>query len=92
MMPRRPLVCGRCRECCKGFRVLDIEDADMYEVFWKEGVSYLAQKENGDCIYLRDEGCSIYETRPQECRDFDCRDYKDDRRMLPRIRLAGMTH
>tara|TARA_R100000664_G_scaffold21340_1_gene30668 strand:+ start:295 stop:663 length:369 start_codon:yes stop_codon:yes gene_type:complete len=24
------------------------------------------------CMYLTDQGCSIYETRPQTCRDFQC--------------------
>jgi Fe-S-cluster containining protein len=33
----------------------------------------LKLKPNGDCIFLGDKGCSIYEDRPYVCRDFDCR-------------------
>jgi len=33
----------------------------------------LQHKENGDCIYLGKEGCTIYDRRPQVCRKFDCR-------------------
>jgi|KBSMisStandDraft_5_1062788.scaffolds.fasta_scaffold2023719_2 Fe-S-cluster containining protein len=36
-------------------------------------VAGLDQRENGDCVYLGSEGCSIYERRPTVCRQFDCR-------------------
>lgn len=28
----------------------------------------------GDCIYLTEQGCSIWERAPYTCRTFDCRD------------------
>lgn len=40
-----------------------------------EGFPALAWKDNGDCIYLADGKCSIYEQRPTMCRAFDCRGY-----------------
>jgi Fe-S-cluster containining protein len=33
----------------------------------------LKSKPDGSCVYLGDQGCSIYERRPQMCRAFDCR-------------------
>ncbi len=36
-------------------------------------VAGLAQRENGDCVYLGTDGCTIYERRPSVCRGFDCR-------------------
>lgn len=35
----------------------------------------IAHKPNGDCIYLGDEGCSIHDTAPLICQEFDCRRY-----------------
>jgi hypothetical protein len=32
-------------------------------------------REDGSCINLLDGKCSIYETRPNACRAFDCRTY-----------------
>lgn len=33
----------------------------------------LDRKPNGDCIYLTENGCSIWEKAPATCRKFDCR-------------------
>lgn len=33
----------------------------------------LAHKADGDCFYLGDSGCTIQETKPQMCKDMDCR-------------------
>jgi Fe-S-cluster containining protein len=36
-------------------------------------VIMLKRSDNGDCVYLKDGTCSIYERRPTICREFDCR-------------------
>jgi Fe-S-cluster containining protein len=36
-------------------------------------VAELSQHDNGDCVYLGDGGCTIYDRRPAVCRGFDCR-------------------
>jgi Fe-S-cluster containining protein len=36
------------------------------------GANTLKQKENGSCIYLEENKCSIHKIRPQVCRDFFC--------------------
>jgi len=78
--------CGKCCTNPTGLRYLDIElfkeDCDkgippqMYElriggpddklIFW------MKRKPNGECIAYRHDipGCSIYNIRPKECRDF----------------------
>ncbi len=33
----------------------------------------MAARPDGTCPMLRDNECSIYESRPQTCRDYDCR-------------------
>lgn len=66
-----PIDCAGCQACCKGpDRVLYVEEGP-----WVREGGKLAQKANGDCLYLCESGCSIYESRPEPCRRFDCRDY-----------------
>jgi hypothetical protein len=64
--------CGTCRACCKGpwFVRLMPWEKDAHG-----GVDVVPKKENGDCVYLVDEGCSLFEKpeRPYVCKTFDCR-------------------
>lgn len=87
---RSPLICGACRECCKGPRELELfEPSFMWHTEARGGKTFLATRDNGDCVYLCSGGCSIYETRPNACRDFDCRDYVTHPGMSRRIRLQA---
>jgi hypothetical protein len=48
--------------------------------------------QGGKC-YFRDrvkQNCSIYEWRPQPCRDFDCRRSVNDVTLSPAVRVAGL--
>ena len=36
-------------------------------------VFLLATEANGQCVYLGESGCTIYDRRPLLCRSFDCR-------------------
>jgi Fe-S-cluster containining protein len=51
---------------------------DMAAQYRDAGVTHvnfnLRRKENGDCWYLGERGCTIYHRRPQICRRFDCRE------------------
>jgi Fe-S-cluster containining protein len=78
-----PLPCG---DCCKfGLEAITYEDAkriiDGTGMTWKEfaGICTLLQHEGKDltyaikgapCPFLKDGLCSIYEFRPQVCRDY----------------------
>lgn len=35
-------------------------------------VSALVQKPNGECVYLGENGCEIYDRAPALCRSFSC--------------------
>ena len=67
--------CGDCTFCCKKTLVFILPDDDYpYETTQEEGLEVLAQKPNGDCIYL-DNGCSIYKSRPLMCKAYFCIDF-----------------
>lgn len=87
----RGLICGTCSECCRGPRELELlpQDQGKYQEYEKGGKTYLARKENQDCVYL-DGNCSIYEDRPVTCRKFDCRDYLGHPDMPARIAIEAI--
>jgi uncharacterized protein len=39
----------------------------------KEAYLILNRHENGDCVYLGENGCTIHDRAPWVCREFDCR-------------------
>jgi len=95
--PKKPaqptLVCGLCRECCKGPRQLRIKPPKppwQYYTYKNDGHTYLGTQPNGDCIYLTPAGCMIYSVRPDECRAFDCRDHVDHPLIQPRIQIEAL--
>lgn len=57
-------------------------------------VAELSQHANGDCVYLGDGGCTIYDRRPVVCRGFDCRrlflsQSRDERRQWIKDRMVS---
>jgi Putative zinc- or iron-chelating domain len=74
--------CAGCRECCyyggvdvypqaesaENLAHLDLEKRD-------DGRFYLRKREDGACVHLGPEGCTVYEHRPRACRVYDCRPY-----------------
>lgn len=81
--------CEQCGVCCKLFLINLNEDeyysgkfqtvnADFgplvnFTEAESLGLNFLEQKEDGSCFYLKQNGCSIHEMRPQVCRNFFCR-------------------
>lgn len=68
--------CGSCRRCCRGFQAVVLMDGE-YPINFKchevgTGVWLLDHKPNGDCVYLCDDGCTIWGKHPQVCKTFDC--------------------
>ncbi|MEI7690702.1 MAG: YkgJ family cysteine cluster protein [bacterium] len=55
------------------------------------GANILKQKEDGSCIYLESNKCSIHENRPEVCRDFYCsgteKEYAGMREIIAKARL-----
>ena len=71
--------CDGCTACCRGraIRPLYPERGDVVEdyehVYADVDVPVLAWNENGDCVYVGPEGCTIHARRPALCRGYDCR-------------------
>lgn len=87
MTDRAIVPCGACRLCCKLHTPLLPEKGDVIDSY--DWARWFDDKGNpkgfilwrvpdgpnkGDCIYLRDDGCSIWERAPYTCRQFDCRE------------------
>jgi len=77
--------CNGCTICCKGeLLVLHPQAGDDPETYLTREVTNpltgepalaLQQKDNGDCIYLGETGCTIHGRAPAICREFDCRKF-----------------
>lgn len=70
--------CDGCTLCCHGdaVRLLAGDDLGKYQTEphpYMLEARMLTHKPNGDCLYLGDEGCTIHGTKPQMCREMDCR-------------------
>jgi len=76
--------CGGCTACCKKQHImLFVEEGDdpkeykLKKELLRDSSGVLrpvvAQKENGDCVYLGEQGCTIHASRPHICRTYDCR-------------------
>lgn len=70
--------CNGCTLCCHNdaVRLLPGDNPSQYftephPYFHDERM--LAHSESRDCIYMKESGCSIHSTRPQQCREMDCR-------------------
>lgn len=85
--------CNQCGECCKLFFInLDENEykSGKFETIFNDissiedfsdavacGANFLAKNEDGDCIYLENNSCSIHTRRPQVCREFFCNSKTD---------------
>jgi Fe-S-cluster containining protein len=86
--PQRANVpCNGCSACCKSMVLILPEKGDRIDDYQHVPANLtgpllekygqfrraLAQKPNGDCVYLGEKGCTIYDRAPQMCKQFDCR-------------------
>lgn len=79
--------CGACRGCCRSSMFIQIKPEETQalnriprELLFEapglpEGHLLMGYTDQGNCPMLVDNECSIYEDRPQTCRDYDCRIY-----------------
>lgn len=77
--------CGACRGCCTSSQFIHVrpQETRTLEVIPEtllvkapglaDGNRVLGFSADGSCPMLLDGTCSIYEHRPQICRDYDCR-------------------
>lgn len=72
--------CAGCNACCY-YQKVDVkpdrerpEDlAKLDVVRGEDGGLQLRRREDGACIHLGAEGCTVYDHRPEACRRYDCR-------------------
>ena len=104
--------CGGCTACCASSQFVHVapDETDTLAHIpgellvpapgMPEGHVVLGYDEQGRCPMLRDDGCSIYEHRPQACRTYDCRvfaatgvEVDDDKALLAdRVRRWRFDH
>jgi Fe-S-cluster containining protein len=77
--------CGACRGCCRSSMFIHIRPEETQTIqriprallFPAPGLPadhvLMGYDDQGRCPMLADNQCSIYEVRPQTCRDYDCR-------------------
>ena len=77
--------CGDCRGCCVSGYSVQIRPHDqearalipakllISAPGFARGELTMAARPDGTCPMLHDNQCSIYQSRPQTCRDYDCR-------------------
>jgi len=98
--------CSQCGLCCRLFLInLSKEEyqSRTYKTQFDEfghinnfkkasflGANLLKQKEDGGCIYLEKNRCSIHQKRPQVCRVFFCNSKLDKfKSMIKKINSAS---
>ena len=74
-----PVPCGTCSACCHydGIPVDAKRDKPRLPHLRTErnvtGELVLQRRDDGACVHLGEQGCTVYEQRPGVCRSFDCR-------------------
>lgn len=69
--------CGSCTACCRSGYAVHITE-DEAKVLLKhhrteDGTLVLDKKDGKECVYLQGGQCSVYGSRPETCRIYDCR-------------------
>jgi Fe-S-cluster containining protein len=68
--------CGNCRKCCKGHQLIALVEEDNRAEYqcheFAPGQWAVDRTEDGDCVYLGPQGCTIWGKHPAVCRAFDC--------------------
>ena len=81
--------CDECGKCCKLFLINLTEKeykSKQYKTQFEKfgiikdfqeaeatGANIITQKEDGSCIYQKDNKCTIHNNRPEACRAFFCK-------------------
>jgi Fe-S-cluster containining protein len=76
MVLQAVLSCGGCTACCKRDRIFlgPTDDPRAFRWHLEGRYAVLDRKDNGECVYLTEHGCSIHGAQPAICRRFDCRE------------------
>ncbi|MBU4485676.1 MAG: YkgJ family cysteine cluster protein [Candidatus Delongbacteria bacterium] len=67
------------------------EKFDDFEIIEEYGLNIVKKNEDGTCFYIMDKKCSIYNNRPQVCKDFFCgSDKAEFNEMIEEINNASL--
>jgi Fe-S-cluster containining protein len=78
---RSPVPCKGCTACCF-FKTVAVqpekerpEDIERLQIEYSDEKQawLLKKREDGGCVHLGENGCTVYEHRPAVCRHYDCR-------------------
>jgi Fe-S-cluster containining protein len=69
--------CPHAQACCRKFKVPVTVEEDVSGHFRisqdRTFIVHLEREPDGSCVYLGQHGrCSIYESRPETCREYSC--------------------
>lgn len=83
--PTEHVACNGCTACCKREAIILVpEDTDPLLIAACDEIPspdpysdapttrVLRHRPNGDCVFLGERGCMIYDQRPAMCRTFSC--------------------
>lgn len=83
--------CKMCGLCCRLFYInlnekeylsgkysfiFKDEEIQKFSTALKHGLNILAKKQDGTCVYIENNMCSIHQWRPKVCRQFFCQTKK----------------
>jgi Fe-S-cluster containining protein len=78
--------CSNCQhssKCCIVFHVpltpYESQFMPLDAKKWERKIAELAKKDNGECIFLKNGRCLIWNQRPLACREYSC---KGDERII----------
>jgi len=100
--------CSQCGICCRLFLInlnqkewesrwykTELKEfglADDFKSIKRFGGNILRQKNDGSCVYFKNNLCSIHKRRPQSCRDFFCEStLKKNKGMIRMIKERRIT-
>lgn len=75
----KTFTCNQCGECCRivvkltNNEIKAIKEKSYKDFLVKDpikGKDYTLKRVSGNCVFLKDNKCEIYETRPETCRKY----------------------
>jgi uncharacterized protein len=91
--------CNGCTACCRSGEmvILQSECGDVVSRYQTQVMYHgaipivvLKRKSDGSCVYLGENGCTIHDWAPAQCKAFDCRELVQRLDKIPRAQRIMM--
>ena len=91
--------CLACRECCEYVEIpTTMLSMEVVEYWYVRGEQFYINPTSGvfsvriykPCVHLKEDGCAIYDNRPEICQNFMCA-YGDDRVLEGKENICAVT-